>query len=87
MALLHWYIIPIGMETGINPSVLKNFSQFVEIIEFAMTNTKRTDTNLSYLQDLIIQFLVDFEKLYIGQDKNKSHEIMYFLVDPCPQPY
>jgi len=58
MALLHWYIIPIGIETGMHPSVLKNFSQFVEIIEFAMTSTKRTDANLSYLQELIIKFLL-----------------------------
>ena len=75
MALLHWYIIPIGMETGMNPSVLKNFSQFVEIIEFAMTNTKRTDADLSYLQELIIKFLQGFETLYIGDDPEKINRM------------
>jgi len=75
MALLHWYIIPIGIETGMHPSVLKNFSQFVEIIEFAMTSTKRTDANLSYLQELIIKFLLGFEKLYIGNDPEKINRM------------
>lgn len=37
MALLHWYIVPIGIELGFHPSVLKNFSRFVQIVEFAMT--------------------------------------------------
>ncbi|KAF8809876.1 hypothetical protein BYT27DRAFT_7077462 [Phlegmacium glaucopus] len=75
MALLHWYIIPIGIETGMHPSVLQNFSQFVEIIEFAMTNTKRTDADLSYLQELIIKFLLGFEKLYVGNDPEKINRM------------
>ena len=37
MALLHWYIIPIGVELQFNESVLSNFSHFVNIVEFAMT--------------------------------------------------
>lgn len=36
MALLHWYILPIGMELGFDPGVLQNFSHFVSAIEFAM---------------------------------------------------
>ena len=75
MALLHWYIIPIGIETGMHPSVLKNFSQFVEIIEFAMTSTKRTDANLSYLQELIIKFLLGFEELYIRNGPEKINRM------------
>ncbi|EDR04701.1 uncharacterized protein LACBIDRAFT_304028 [Laccaria bicolor S238N-H82] len=37
MALLHWYIIPIGIELGFNSLVLQNFSLFAEAVEFAMT--------------------------------------------------
>jgi hypothetical protein len=75
MALLHWYIIPIGIETGMDPSVLKNFSMLVEIIEFAMTNAKRTDEDLSTLQELIIEFLTGFEKLYVGDNPEKIHRM------------
>ena len=71
MTLVHWYIIPIGVELGMDPAVLKNFSQFVEIIEFAMTNAKRTDADLFYLQELIIKFLLGFEKLYVRMDPEK----------------
>jgi len=37
MALLHWYIIPIGIESGINSLVLQKFSHLAEAVEFAMT--------------------------------------------------
>ena len=76
MALVHWYIVPIGVELGMNSAILKNFSQFVEIIEFAMTNVKRTDEDLSYLQELIIQFLLEFEALYVGEDPEKINCMM-----------
>jgi hypothetical protein len=32
MALLHWYIIPIGTEIGMDPTVLQNFSRFAAAI-------------------------------------------------------
>ena len=75
MALVHWYIIPIGVELGMAPAVLQNFSHFVEIIEFAMTIAKRTDADLFYLQELIIKFLVGFEKLYVGMDPEKINRM------------
>ena len=56
--MVHWYIIPIGVELGMDPAVLKNFSHFVEIIEFAMTNAKRTDADLFYLQEFNHQIFV-----------------------------
>ena len=43
MALLHWYIIPIAWELGFNKDVLKNFAQFVNIIEVAMSHTPKSD--------------------------------------------
>ena len=75
MALVHWYIVPIGVELGMNSAILKNFSQFVEIIEFSMTNVKRTDKDLSYLQELIIKFLLEFEVLYVGEDPEKVNRM------------
>jgi hypothetical protein len=37
MALLHWYVLPIGMELGFDARVLENFSHFASAIEFSMT--------------------------------------------------
>ena len=42
MALLHWYIIPIGIELEFNTVVLDNFSHFVEAVEMAMTIKPRS---------------------------------------------
>lgn len=47
----------------------------VEIIEFAMTNAKRTDEDLSMLQQLIIDFLTEFEILYVGDNPEKIHRM------------
>ena len=74
MALLHWYILPIGIELGLNPALLQNFSDFVEIIEISMTIQGRTTEELANLHNLIKKFLEGFEKLYIGKDPAKvSH--------------
>jgi hypothetical protein len=37
MALLHWYILPIGLELEFDFSILDNFSYFVYAVETAMT--------------------------------------------------
>ncbi|KDQ52872.1 hypothetical protein JAAARDRAFT_112501, partial [Jaapia argillacea MUCL 33604] len=37
MALAHWYLIPLGIELQLEPTVLANLAEVVEIIEFAMT--------------------------------------------------
>jgi Transposase family tnp2 len=71
MALLHWYIIPIGIELGFNSLVLQNFSHFAEAVEFAMTISERTEKELEGLRSLIIKFLTDFEKLYVNGDPEK----------------
>ncbi|KIM36905.1 hypothetical protein M413DRAFT_77629 [Hebeloma cylindrosporum] len=71
MGLLHWYIVPIGIELGIQTSVLKNFSRFVEVVEFAMTILPRSDADLKILHHKTAQFLVEYERLYIGQDPEK----------------
>jgi hypothetical protein len=44
MALVHWYIIPIGLE--LDSTVLQNYSHFVEAIEFAMTVKARNGDDL-----------------------------------------
>ena len=62
MALLYWYIIPIGIELGFDGSVLKNFSKLVVIIEEAMTIKKHSDKDLEALQVKINNFLVEYER-------------------------
>ena len=71
MALLHWYILPIGIELGFNSALLQNFLDFVEIIEISMTIQGRTTEELANLHNLIKKFLEGFEKLYIGKDPAK----------------
>ena len=68
MALLHWYILPIGMELQWNPLVLQNFSYFVCAVEFAMTIKARSENEILYLQELIITFLKGFKQLYVGKN-------------------
>ncbi|KAF6759077.1 hypothetical protein DFP72DRAFT_1064030 [Ephemerocybe angulata] len=73
MALLHWYILPIGIELGLNPQLLHVFSQFVTIIEFAMTITPRSQEELDSLQVQVMRFLNDYEFLYVNNDPNKVY--------------
>jgi hypothetical protein len=49
MALLHWYIIPIGIELGFNSIVLQNFLHFVQAMEFLMTLLPRSESDLDGL--------------------------------------
>lgn len=71
MALLHWYIIPIGIELGFNHALLANFSDFVEAIEIAMTITPRSQQQILGLHQLLQRFLVGFEKIYVAGDPEK----------------
>jgi hypothetical protein len=71
MALLHWYILPIGIELGFNPAVLENFSLFVQIAEQSMTIRSWNMDELGGLHAMIRNFLMGFEKLYIGNDPEK----------------
>ena len=71
MALLHWYIIPLGIELGFPAAVLENFSHFVEAIEIAMTISPRSSKDLANLYILIQTFLEGFERLYVGNDPEK----------------
>ncbi|KAF8800249.1 hypothetical protein BYT27DRAFT_7006089, partial [Phlegmacium glaucopus] len=66
MALLHWYIIPIGIELGFNSIVLQNFANFSEIIEFAMTLKPRSQKELLDFHQMIVRFLHNYEKIYVG---------------------
>lgn len=71
MALLHWYILPIGSAVGFNPAVLENFSHFSEAVEFTMTIKPRSDGDLLELHNMIKRFLEGFERLYVGKDPQK----------------
>jgi hypothetical protein len=71
MALLHWYIIPIGIEVEFPPALLQKFSDFVEVVEMAMTISPRSEQDLIALHKLIQRFLKDFEKIYVGNDPTK----------------
>ena len=71
MALLHWYIIPLGIELGFPTTVLANFAYFVEAIEMAMTISPRSEKELANLYSLIQTFLEGFERLYVGNDPEK----------------
>jgi hypothetical protein len=66
MALLHWYIIPIGIELGFNSNTLQNFANFSEIITFAMTLKSRSKQE--DLHKLIVKFLLEYEKIYVGSN-------------------
>ena len=68
MALLHWYIIPIGIELGFNSNTLQNFADFSEIITFTMTLKPRSENELKDLHNLIVKFLLNYEKIYIGSN-------------------
>src|ERR1700728_1698587 len=71
MALLHWYIIPIGIELGFNPMLLTNFSDFVEAVEMAMTIAPRSMQELAVLHQLLRRFLTGFERIYVAGDPEK----------------
>ncbi|KAF8218479.1 hypothetical protein L208DRAFT_1427213 [Tricholoma matsutake] len=66
MGLLHWYIIPIGIEIGINSIVLQNFSYFVEAVEFAMT-----------LKPSFLQIMKDYMLAWI-QEIFQEQDFVYF---------
>jgi hypothetical protein len=68
MALLHWYIIPIGIELEFNPAVLENFSFFAEAVERAMTIQPMGQKELADLMGLIKNFLMGFEQIYVGDN-------------------
>ena len=71
MAIIHWYIVPIGLELEFNPSVLEHFSLFVEILEFAMLIQSRTSGDILNLHKMIKAFLEEFQRIYIGNDPEK----------------
>ena len=71
IAILHWYIVPIASELGFNPDMVENFALFSNIIEYTMTTTTRTTSDLQMLYHKIVLFLRGFERLYVGSDPSK----------------
>lgn len=71
MALVHWYIIPIGVELEFNLQVLGNFAKFAQAVELAMTVKPRTPQDIEKLFNLIVAFLKDYETIYVGDNSEK----------------
>ena len=71
MALLHWYIIPVGIELGFNHLLLANFSEFVEAVEMVMTISPRSKQELVELHQTLQRFLEGFEQIYVAGDPEK----------------
>jgi hypothetical protein len=70
-ALLHWYIIPMAWDLGLDMEVLRNFAQFVDIIEVAMSHIPKSTEDLAALYKQIKSFLIEFERLYVENDPTK----------------
>jgi hypothetical protein len=68
MALMYWYIIPIGIEVEFPAAVLQNFAYLHEIVEFSMTIIPRTTAEINMLQQLVKKFLLDYEAVYVGNE-------------------
>jgi hypothetical protein len=73
MALLHWYTLAIGIELEFNPMLLHVFSQFAAIVEFSMTIAPRSQEDLDRLQESVMQFLNDYESLFVGNDPSRIY--------------
>ncbi|KAH6889524.1 hypothetical protein BKA70DRAFT_1120832 [Coprinopsis sp. MPI-PUGE-AT-0042] len=71
MALLHWYILPIGLELEFSLSILRNFSYFAEAVDIAMKIGAHSKASLTSLQETINTFLEDYEFLYVGNTPEK----------------
>jgi hypothetical protein len=83
MALLHWYVIPIGTELGFDSRVLQNFACFAQAIEFAMILKPRSTEELLGLHQLIVEFLQGYEKIYVGSNPeniSKSRLCIFQLI-------
>lgn len=71
MALLHWYLIPLGIELQFDKVVLDNFAHFVEGVESAMTIAARSEDEINKIFSLFADFIDGFEKIYVGDDPKK----------------
>ena len=71
MALIYWYIVPIGIELEMESSVLRNFSKLARIVDLAMTIKPMTEENIQSLQAEINDFLIEYEQLYVGNNPEK----------------
>ena len=57
MALLHWYIVPIGIELGFPPAILQNFASYAQIVEYAMAIQPKSHEDIHTLHDMIKDFI------------------------------
>ena len=71
MALLYWYILPVGIEVGFPDPILQNFTYLHKIVKFSMTIKPRTEDEISELKRLIKKFLLDYESVYVGDNAEK----------------
>lgn len=86
MALLHWYLVPMGIELNFDSLILGNFAKFVRAMDYSMTSKPRSEDDLSNLYQYISEFLTDFERLYIGKnpDRNNRARLCLFQLIHIP---
>jgi hypothetical protein len=58
-------------ELGFDMEVLRNFAQFVDVIEVAMSHTPKSTEDLAALYRQIKSFFIEFERLYVENDPTK----------------
>jgi hypothetical protein len=83
MGLTLWYMVPIYLEMEFNYSDIEHYSEFIEIVTFAMFLNPHIKRDLGPLQRKIINFLLRFEHLYIGDDLekiNQAHLCIFQLI-------
>lgn len=68
MALLHWYLVPMMYEADPNLAAIRNFAEFVYIVEYTMTVAERSETDLQNLHSIIAHFLTEFERIYVNNN-------------------
>jgi hypothetical protein len=67
--------------------VLKNFADFADIVETAMTISPRSDKDLSELHELAASFLKEFERLYVDDDPMKVSRCRLCIFQLIHVPY
>lgn len=71
MGIAYWYIVPMFLELGVNLELTENYAKFLWIIEYALAIQGRSESDLKILENTLIDFLQEYEKLYIGADPKK----------------
>lgn len=65
MAVVHWYTVPLMHFLHMDARYIDHYASFVQIAEQAMLVEPKSEEDLQNLTDLIVEYLTDFERLYI----------------------